>query len=233
MEIFLDFFHFLTVFQSHQGHMEVNIAFPVLFVNEFSHRVSLLIGQLQHRQFGPRGVLRSLESGLTLFNIFPFPRCSFPTTSFWSILRVLRSLDSGLTHSTFFYLLRRSFPTTTFLDHMEMNTTVIAGSVALDGMKVDTIFYWSFFASPFARPLVEKSFGQEIPGVPRIQKMPASGISSELSAHQMARSEIVPASGISSELGAHQISCARQFRDAVSPHTGRFPHVQQWARCNP
>ena len=37
-----------------------------------------------------------------LFNIFPFPRCSFPTTSFWSILRVLRSLDSGLTHSTFF-----------------------------------------------------------------------------------------------------------------------------------
>ena len=32
--------------------------------------------------------------------------------------------------------------------------------------------------------------GQEVPGVPRIQKMPASGISSELSAHQMARSEI-------------------------------------------
>ena len=91
-----------------------------------------------------------------------------------------------------------------------------AGSVALEGMKVDTIFYWSFFASP-----------------PRIQKMPASGISSELSAHQMARSEIVPASGISSELSAHQNSCARQFRDTVSPHTGRFPHVQQWARCNP
>ena len=50
-----------------------------------------------------------------------------------------------------------------------MNTTVIgiprhfdrfcgdwfAGSVALDGMKVDTIFYWSF--SPLALPLVEKS----------------------------------------------------------------------------
>ena len=46
--------------------------------------------------------------------------------------------------------------------HLKMNTAVIgydmfAGSVALDGMKVDTIFYWSFFASPFAWPLVEKS----------------------------------------------------------------------------
>ena len=76
-----------------------------------------LIGQLQHRQFGPRGVLRSFDSCLTLFNIFPFPRCSFPTTSFWSTLRVLRSLDSGLTHSTFFYLLRRSLPTTSFGPH--------------------------------------------------------------------------------------------------------------------
>ena len=76
-----------------------------------------LIGQLQHRQFGPRGVLRSFESSVTLFYVFPFPRCSFPTTSFWSIWRALRSLDSGLTHSTFFYLLRRSLPTTSYGPH--------------------------------------------------------------------------------------------------------------------
>ena len=34
----------------------------------------------------------------------------------------------------------------------------------------------------------------------------------------------MPASGISSELSAHQMPCA---------HTGRFPHVQEWARCTP
>ena len=40
----------------------------------------------------------------------------------------------------------------------------------------------------------------------KVQNLPASASSSEVSAHQMARSETVPASGISSKLSAHQMA---------------------------
>ena len=121
------------------------------FISVTEFHFHFLIGQLPHRQFGPRGVLRSFESCLTLFNIFPFPRCSFPTTSFWSILRVLRSLDSGLTHSTFCYFLRRSLPTTSFgshgdehcvrgnfdaIRHFSISSTCSSDSVNLDHMEL-------------------------------------------------------------------------------------------------
>ena len=59
-------------------------------------------------------------------------------------------------------------------------------------------------------PVMERiELDPEISGFSRsdkVQNLPATGSSSEVSGHQMARSEIVPASGISSELSAHQLA---------------------------
>ena len=75
------------------------------------------------------------------------------------------------------------------------------GAILRDGTQLEEIADFS---------MIEKiELHLEISGFSRrekVQNLPASGSSSEVSAHQMARSEIVSASGISSQLSAHQMA---------------------------
>ena len=86
----------------------------------------------------------------------------------------------------------------------------MAGTVFSSGVETESSRVSQFEEVAGDLPVVEKIVPDpEVSGFSRsekVQNLPASGSSSEVSAHQMARSEIVPASGISSELSAHRIA---------------------------